>query len=152
MTEGTRLEDRETGCHGSVQTEPSSTEPTRHRITDLILQAAARDDGEWLREQTAGNGSEWPETLLYYRARDLYRDYRKGRVERSDAEAAKRKVMQQYDRDVAERTLLTELYVQNAARWKAVEQAVREYTHRPSVDTADRIVTALYGMGRKEQR
>lgn len=149
MTEGTRLEDRATGCHGCVQAEPSSTEQDRQRRTDLILQAAARDDGEWLEEQTARNGSEWPETLLYYRARDLYRDYRKGRVERSDAEAAKRKVMQQYDRDVAERTLLSELYAQNAARWKAVEQAVREYTHRPSVEAADRIVTALYGMGRK---
>lgn len=149
MTEGTRLEDRATGCHCGVRAGPVSTEQDRQRRTDLILQAAARDDNEWLRKQTARNGSEWPETLLYYRVRDLYRDYRKGRVERSDAEAAKRKVMQQYDRDVAERTLLSELYAQNAARWKAVEQAVREYTHRPSVDTADRIVEALYGMGRK---
>ena len=149
MTEGTRLENRATGCHGSVQAEPSSTEPNHPSRTDMILQAAARDDGEWLKEQAARNGSGWPETLLYYRARDLYRDYRKGRVERSDAEAAKRKVMQQYDRDVAERTLQSELYAQNAARWKAVEQAVREYTHSPSVDAADRIVTALYGMGRK---
>ena len=152
MTDGTRLEDRATGCHNGVQTGPSSAEQDRQRRTDLILQAAARDDGEWLKEQTARNGSEWPETLLYYRARDLYRDYRKGRVERSDAEAAKRKVMQQYDRDVAERTLLTELYTQNATRWKTVEQAVREYTHRPSVDAADRIVTALYGVARKERR
>ena len=149
MTEGTRLEDRATGCQKGMQAGLSTTEQDRQSRTDMILQAAARDDGEWLKEQTARNGSEWPETLLYYRARDLYRDYRKGRVERSDAETAKRKVMQQYDRDVAERTLLTELYAQNAARWKAVEQAVREYTHRPSVDTADRIVTSLYGMGRK---
>ena len=88
---------------------------------------------------------EW---LLWYRLRDCYKR------NRSDVDAGRREkaqILKQFsiDKDSWGRT--TELHAVLAGWWKRLEPFACAYATNPSVETADSLFEALYGVPRKKQ-
>ena len=93
----------------------------------------------------SGMDHDW---LAWYKLRDVYRDFRAGRIGRTEGEQTKTSIFryrqENIDRDEGHR----KAYLHLAEFWKRIEQAGSDYMKNPSVETADKFVEAVYGAGR----
>ena len=94
------------------------------------------------------DGAEPHDLLAWYELRDLYREYRAGRI--SKDQGGREKVRIIFDRQkYAEQNDTAEKDLQSrAAFWKAIENAATEYNLNPTIENADKFVKAVYGTNR----
>lgn len=92
------------------------------------------------------DGLEQPDQLMFLCLRQLYGQKRAGLIERNRAALEKSKLLEEYR--VAK--FRYGLWEQGAALWKRIEAASSEYRKSPSVEAADRLLEAIYGVERKQ--
>ena len=80
--------------------------------------------------------------------RQLYGQKRAGLIERNRAVLEKSKLLEEYR--VAK--FRYGLWEQGAALWKRIEAASSEYRRSPSVEAADKLLEAIYGVERKAMK
>lgn len=92
------------------------------------------------------DGLELPDQLNFLCLRNLYAQNRAGIIDRSVGSAEKKKL--RYQRDLWERRLLSkEKLAQHCAKmYKDVEAATSAYAKERTLEHADEIYQALYGM------
>ncbi len=102
-------------------------------------------------ERQAMNGGEmpdglsYPDQIFYLCLRMLYDQYRKGIVDRDTAVIEKKKLLDQY----RTHKFLEEVQESTVQLWKAIEIAASEYRKAPSIEAADKLLKAIYGVDRK---
>jgi len=87
--------------------------------------------------------AEW---LLYYRLRDVYRDFRRGTIKAEQGTQQKNLAIRQYRNDIEQSRLSGEILHQHAKMWQRIEQSATAYRKERTTDNADRLLTALYGV------
>lgn len=94
------------------------------------------------------DGLEQPDQLMFLCLRQLYGQKRAGLIERNRAVSEKSKLLEEYR--VAK--FRYGLWEQGAALWKRIEAASSEYRKSPSVEAADKLLEAIYGVERKAMK
>lgn len=94
------------------------------------------------------DGLEQPDQLMFLCLRQLYGQKRAGLIERNRAVLEKSKLLEEYR--VAK--FRYGLWEQGAALWKRIEAASSEYRRSPSVEAADKLLEAIYGVERKAMK
>ena len=87
-----------------------------------------------------------PERALYYTLKDIYEQYRKGFISKSNGEALKNKAMRQFDIDTD--ALLSAMHIlrQNAQLWQTIETAGSAYRQNRTLENADVFISTVYGV------
>lgn len=98
------------------------------------------------------DGAEPQDLLAWYELRDLYREFRAGRI--SKDQGGREKVRIIFDRQkYAEQIESVRGELQrNASFWKSIEQAATEYNLNPTIENADKFIKAVYGTERMKER
>ena len=108
---------------------------------DEISALAAQDD----KPNADMTTIDW---LLWYMLRDVYRDFKHGHITKEQGAERKRQALdiweRQTDRYHADRDLINRV----VALWKNVEAAASTYRKDRTLENADAIMTAIYGMRR----
>lgn len=102
----------------------------------------------------AAINEQFPETnasydwLAWYKLRDVYRDFKAGRISKDLGEQRKRSIFQsrQNEIDFINGHWRMEKHV--ADLWKGIEEAGHAYMKEPTIEHADKFVEAVYGAGR----
>lgn len=110
---------------------------------DRVSIAASNETGE--REEW-GNA----ERLLYYRLRDVYRQFRQKLITQESGADKKQKAIEQYKLDKQNAEKADGIVAWHVKFWNRVEQAGTEYRTSPSIETADKFVEAVYRVPRKQ--
>ena len=92
-----------------------------------------------------------PQWLLWYRLRDVYRDFLSGKTNMEKAEAEKKQMLRQYDQDCNDWMNAKEVWNHMAQFWKQLEPSGQAYAKNPTVTNADRFFEAVYKVPRKTQ-
>lgn len=91
------------------------------------------------------------ETLLWYRLRDLYRNFSQGSISKESAAAEKQKIVKQYNRDNETQGFYETYVAKSAKMWRRIEGAATEYRQNKTIQNADKFVEAVYGVKMKEK-
>lgn len=86
--------------------------------------------------------------LAWYRLRDVYRDFRAGKITKETGEAIKNTVMKDRRKHIAEVEMRQTASRQLAEFWKEIQMTGVEYMKDPTIEHADRFVEAVYGTSR----
>lgn len=89
-----------------------------------------------------------PERCLFYAMQDLYRRYRDGLIAKSDGEALKADILQQYKRDRSNYDLKNALIKNQATLWSKIELSASRYAKDPTIEHADAFMESVYGVRR----
>lgn len=92
-----------------------------------------------------------PEWALWFRLRDLYRDFRQGQVDKEQAEQKKSALLAQYNQDRKDWFNAKEVMDHQAKLWKRIEAAGAVYAKEPTVENADKFFEAVYSCPRKDK-
>lgn len=92
------------------------------------------------------DGLGQPDQLMFLCLRQLYGQKRVGLIERNQAVREKGKLLEEYR--IAK--FRYDLWERGATMWKRIEAASSEYQKSPSIEAADKLLEAIYGVGRKE--
>lgn len=90
-------------------------------------------------------GLGWPDQVLYLQLRMLYDQYKKGIVSRDAAAKEKHQMVEEYKLHRS----LDALQTHTDNMWKQIEITAHDYAKNPSVETADKLFEAIYGVKRK---
>jgi hypothetical protein len=90
------------------------------------------------------------ESLLWYRLRDLYRNFSQGSISKENAAAEKQKIVKQYNRDNALFGFYDSYVAKSAQMWRNIESAATAYRTNKTIENADKFVEAVYGVGMKD--
>lgn len=110
---------------------------------DRVSIAASNETGE--REEW-GNA----ERLLYFKLRDLYREFKAGRISQASGSDRKQKAIEQYKLDKQNAEKADGIVAWHVKFWNRIEQAGTEYRTAPSIETADKFVEAVYRVPRRQ--
>lgn len=99
----------------------------------------------------AANGIEPPEldaaeALLFCRMRESYRAFRAGEISKEAGSEAKKKAMAEYRVNSNKQEQGRSAHMRMARLWLTMEQAANAYRKEPSLETADRVMEAVYGL------
>lgn len=99
----------------------------------------------------AANGIELPEldaaeALLFCRMRESYRAFRAGEISKEAGSEAKKKAMAEYRENANKLEQGRSANMRMARLWLTMEQAANAYRKEPSLETADRVMEAVYGL------
>ena len=114
---------------------------TADEIEDLAF------EGRELPEELTGS-----EALLFLMFRNLYDFARRTEMDREQGKREKGRILAKYRHYQAVEIELDKLHKHYANYWKRIESAAAEYTHSPSIETADKFFQAVYGVPRKERK
>ena len=94
-----------------------------------------------------------PERALFYTLKDIYDQYRKGIISKSNGESMKNKAMRQFDLDDAALKSALIILRQNAQLWQTIETAGSAYRQNRTLENADVFISTVYGvrMAQKEE-
>lgn len=92
--------------------------------------------------------AEW---LLFYRLRDLYRDFRTGKVTKSGGEKRKGEITRQFEIDCQNELFVERCAAKNGELYKSIESAATAYRENKTLENADKFVEAVYGVKMKEE-
>lgn len=87
--------------------------------------------------------SEW---LLFYRLRDLYRDFEKGNVGIESGKEKKDKIIKQFKSDNEQERRVSEHYKRLNETMKRIEISAMNYAQNKTIENADRFMEAVYGV------
>lgn len=94
------------------------------------------------------NCAEW---RLFYVARDIYRDYYRGKITLQLGEEKKNRALRQFELDKNELLSAKAILLQNAEMWREIELAGSRYRTERTLENADAFIEAVYGVGIKEK-
>lgn len=99
----------------------------------------------------AANGVEPPDlncadALLFCRMRESYRAYRDGEISRAAGEEAKKKAMAEYRANSNHLEQGRAAQYRMARLWAELERHSSAYRKEKSLDTADKLMEAVYGL------
>lgn len=89
------------------------------------------------------------ERAFYNRLRLLYVMFKDGAISAADGKQHKTQALLQFRQDVANRESVKKDSSRLPAFWKRIELATSAYCREPTIENADKIISALYGMDRK---
>lgn len=87
-----------------------------------------------------------PETLLWYRLRDLYRSFSQDSISKENAAVEKQKIIKQYNDDKETFAFYNKYVSKSAQMWRNIESAARAYRENKTIENADKFVEAVYGV------
>lgn len=102
-------------------------------------------------EDMAYRGAPMPEfqslaqLLLFQCFRNLYRFAASSNITKEQGTREKQQILDAYRVNI----FLEELHDSTQQMWKRIEAAAMEYRKNPSIDAADKLLEAIYGVGRK---
>lgn len=91
------------------------------------------------------------ESLLWYRLRDLYRNFAQGSISKDNAAAEKQKIVKQYNADKQAQETAERYIAHHAELWRKIEGAATAYRTNKTIENADKFVEAVYGVKMKEE-
>lgn len=91
------------------------------------------------------------ETLLWYRLRDLYRNFSQGSISKENAAEEKKKVLKQYNADKQAQESAERYIAYHAKLWQSIEVAHMAYRQNKTIENADKFIEAVYGVQMKEE-
>lgn len=86
--------------------------------------------------------------LAWYQLRDLYRDYRAGKISTEQGNNMKRSIFKYRNEQIFRDTENTKASSNLARFWVKISDAARTYCKDPTIDHADKFVEAVYGASR----
>ena len=91
-------------------------------------------------------GESWkpPDLVLWYAFRELYRDFRDGKLKKDDAEKAKAEILKRYQVQKAEYDTMKSIVLRQAEMWRQIEIAGNRYGTERTVESADEFYKAVY--------
>ena len=105
---------------------------------DEILVAAANEEEP--------EGLDMAQRLLWCRMRESYRAFRAGEISREAGGEAKKKAMAEYRENANKLEQGRSAHMRMARLWLTMEQAANAFRKEPSLETADRVMEAVYGL------
>ena len=90
------------------------------------------------------------ETLLWYRLRDLYRNFSQGSISKENAAVEKQKIVKQYNADKQTQETAERYIAYHAKLWRNIEVAHMAYRQNKTIENADKFIEAVYGVKMKE--
>ena len=94
------------------------------------------------------NGAVVYDHLAWYQLRDVYRDYRSGKITKEEGEGIKQSIFK-YRRTLITREDMAKQAAKHLADfWARIQCAGNEYAKNPTIDTADAFFEAVYRVGR----
>ena len=93
-----------------------------------------------------------PERCLFYSLRDIYSENKAGHITKDEGKKRKQEAIGQYQRDCTEFFRGKHILEHHARMWAAIELAGNNYRKEPTIEHADAFITAVYGVGRKQEK
>jgi len=91
------------------------------------------------------------ETLLWYRLRDLYRNFSQGSIRKENATVEKQKIIKQYNAEKNTEETAERYIAYHAELWRNIECAAMAYKESKTIENADKFVESVYGVKMKEE-
>ena len=97
-------------------------------------------------------GESWkpPELVMWYAFRELYRDFRAGKLKKDEAEKAKAEILKRYAAQKTEYDTMQNILQSQAEMWKRIELAGSRYGTERTVENADAFYKAVYDVELKD--
>lgn len=90
--------------------------------------------------------------LAWYKLRDVYRDFKAGKISKDEGEVRKRNIFTDRQKEINDHEARYRLDRHFADFWRKIEEAGTTYRKDPTIDNADRFMVAVYGAGRLERK
>lgn len=97
------------------------------------------------------NDLHGPDRLLYFELREIYRAHKQDKEPIQIGQAKKIKAIRERDRFAKILAEADKAREYDAALWKRIEFAAKQYTTNPSVETADAFYFAVYQVHRSNK-
>lgn len=101
-----------------------------------------------VREAAYGNkpsdGMSCPDRALFYELRDIYRDFRSGRITRDEGERRKKDALYRHTKDTQELDRAKVIVQNHADMWRRIEWAAKVFHDLPNLESAKAFVEAVY--------
>ena len=99
-----------------------------------------------LNETVSNVAMNLSEKILWFNMRDIYRDFRSGKITKAQGEIRKKEAIKEYEQNENERRF-TEKYMDSmASMWIRIENAAITYTFDKTIEHADAFKEAVYGV------
>lgn len=92
-----------------------------------------------------------PERCLFYVLKELYRDFKDGKITKYEGEQRKADAVRQFEKDCEYYEKISDVSKRFAEFWKEIEETGSEYGKNPTIENADNFFKAVYGAGRKKK-
>ena len=92
------------------------------------------------------SGMTYVDYLAWYVLRDIYRDYKAGRIDKERGESRKRDALDLWERETAKISSIRDQVFEVAELWKRIESAANAYQLNRTVENADKLIFAIYRM------
>ena len=85
-----------------------------------------------------------PEIVLWYAFRELYRDYREGKIKEDKAKSIKSEIVKRYHVQKTEYETMQNIVRRQAEMWNRIEIAGSRYGTERTIENADAFFEAVY--------
>lgn len=106
---------------------------------DQISQLAAR-------QEMPPDGMTYVDWLLWYMLRDIYRDFKSGKLDAQKGAERKQHSLSIWEKESFKARQLNELADSAGQLWKRVEMAANDYRKNRSLKNADKVIEAIYNV------
>ena len=106
---------------------------------DQISQLAAR-------QEMPPDGMTYVDWLLWYMLRDIYRDFKSGKLDAQKGAERKQHSLSIWEKETLRISQLNELADRAGQLWKRVEMAANAYQTDRTLQNADALIHAIYGV------
>ena len=93
-----------------------------------------------------------PEIVLWYAFRELYRDYREGKIKEDKAKIIKSEIVKRYHVQKTEYETMQNIVRRQADMWNRIEIAGSRYGTERTIENADAFFEAVYDVKLKETK
>ena len=93
-----------------------------------------------------------PEIVLWYAFRELYRDYREGKIKEDKAKIIKSEIVKRYHVQKTEYETMQNIVRRQAEMWNRIEIAGSRYGTERTIENADAFFEAVYDVKLKETK
>lgn len=106
---------------------------------DQISQLAAK-------QEMPQDGMTYVDWLLWYMLRDIYRDFKAGRLDAEKGAERKQHSLSIWEKESFRARQLNELADSAGKMWKRIEMAANAYRLNRSLQNADKLIDAIYNV------
>lgn len=106
---------------------------------DQISQLAAK-------QEMPPDGMTYVDWLLWYMLRDIYRDFKTGKLDAQKGAERKQHSLSVWEKESFRIRQLNELADSAGKLWKRVETAANDYRKNRSLQNADKVIEAIYNV------
>ena len=93
-----------------------------------------------------------PEIVLWYAFRELYRNFRDGKIRKAEAEKVKAEITKRYHVQKTEYETMQNIVRRQAEMWNRIEIAGSRYGTERTIENADAFFEAVYDVKLKETK